>query len=142
MQNRFESIYTTEIPVDLKKVWDGLTNSSLVKQYFFDTDMITDWIPGNPIIFRGAWEGKSYEDKGIVLEYKPLEKLSYSYLSNWSGKEDLPENYLKVTYEVWPVTLGTKITITQTNYDADTAKHSESNWELLITSMAKLLAAD
>jgi hypothetical protein len=65
--------------------------------------------------------------------------LSYSYLSNWSGKEDLPENYLVVGYEVEPQGNGTSLTITQSNYDTEKAAHSEGNWAALIDGLKKLV---
>jgi len=93
----------------------------------------------NPIIFQGEWEGKSYQDNGVVQEYIPYQKLAYSYLSNWSGLPDVRENYLLISYEVKKVTEGTVLTITQGNYDAEKAKHSEENWAQIVDAMKKLI---
>src|SRR5690606_2366800 len=57
----------------------------------------------------------------------------------WSGVEDKPENYLQVTYEVKPVEDGTELTITQTNYDEEKAKHSAANWAAVIDEMKKII---
>lgn len=94
-----------------------MTNPEIVKQYFFGTELITNWKVGSDIIFQGEWDGQKYKDPGKVLEYSINEKLAYSYLSSWSGKEDKPENYLWICYEVIPAKNGTELTITQTNYD-------------------------
>lgn len=75
----------------------------------------------------------------MVLEFIPQEKLTYSYLSSWSGLEDKPENYLKVTYEVKAVENGTELTITQANYDEEKAKHSADNWGSVIDGLKKLV---
>ena len=139
MQTHFKIHYKTVINAPLEKVWDALTNPEIVKQYFFGTELLTNWEIGSDIVFQGEWEGQKYKDPGKVLEYSHNEKLAYSYLSNWSGKEDKPENYLWVCYEVKPIDKGTELTISQTNYDEERAKHSETNWASLIDGMKKII---
>ena len=53
------------------KVWDALVNPEAIKQYMFGTNVVTDWREGSPIIWKGEWQGKSYEDKGVILQFKP-----------------------------------------------------------------------
>lgn len=139
MQTNHLTTYETTIAAPLAKVWEALTQPALVKQYFFGTDLVTTWQLGSPLEFRGEWENTGYVDKGTVLEFVPEQRLSYSYLSSWSGLPDTPENYLKITYEVWSTENGTGLRITQTNYDAEKAKHSEGNWAQVIDGMKVLL---
>jgi len=139
MQEHHKITYRTTINAPVEKVWNALTNPEMVKKYFFGSDLRTDWKVGSTINFTGEYEGKSYNDKGIVQEYEPNRKLVFSYLSDWSGKEDRPENYLLVGYEVRGVDGGTELTITQTNYDAEKAKHSEENWAAVVGEMKKLV---
>jgi uncharacterized protein YndB with AHSA1/START domain len=139
METHFKIQYKTTVNAALEKVWDALTNPEIVKQYLFGTEMITTWKVGDDIICKGEWEGQPYLDKGKVLEYVHHEKLSHSYLSSWSGMEDKPENYLWVCYEVKQTDNGTELTISQTNYDEERAKHSEGNWATLIDEMKKII---
>lgn len=139
MHTNFKSTYKTTIKAPVHKVWDALTNPEIVKQYFFGSNLETDWSVGSLIFFKGEYEGKSYEDKGIVLEYTPNKKLVFSYLSNWSGLEDSPENYLRVSYEVEAIGEQTQLTINQSNYDEEKAQHSEGNWKSVIDEMRKLI---
>lgn len=139
MGSQFKIQYKTTINAPLEKVWEALTKSEMVKQYFFGTELITSWKVGEPIVFQGEWEGQNYQDKGEVLEYEPNKRLAYSYLSNWSGKEDLPENYLWVCYEVTPISTGTELTIHQSNYDEERATHSKGNWALIVDEMKKIV---
>jgi uncharacterized protein YndB with AHSA1/START domain len=53
------------------QVWDALVNPEAIKQYMFGTNVVTDWGEGSPIIWKGEWQGKSYEDKGVVLQLRP-----------------------------------------------------------------------
>lgn len=79
-------------------------------------------------------------DKGVVLEFIPNKRLSYSYLSSWAGKEDLQGNYLVVTYKVKEAEEGTELTITQSNYDETQKKDSEKNWAQVIDGLKKIVA--
>ncbi len=139
MQINFKSKYQTVIKAPNKNVWDALTNAEIVKQYFFGSDQITDWKVGNEIIWTGEYEGTTYKDKGIVKEFIPNKKLSYLYLSSWSGLEDKPENYLSVSYEVSEVENGTELIIVQSNYDQEKAKHSTENWATIIDGLKKII---
>lgn len=139
MQTHFKIQYGTTINAPIEKVWDALTNPAILKQYFFGTELITTWKVGDEIAFQGEWEGQKYKDRGIVLEYSQNDKLAYSYLSSWSGKEDKPENYLWVGYEVKAIDGGTALTISQTNYDEESARHSEGNWASILDEMKKLI---
>lgn len=133
------STYKTTINASIEKVWDALINPEIVKEYFFGSSQNTDWEIGSSIQWTGEYEGTKYIDKGRVLEFVPNNKLSYSYLSSWSGLDDKPENYLLVTYEVKTIESGTELTITQSNYDEEKAKHSVENWAIVIAGLKKLV---
>lgn len=139
MQTHFKSIYQTTVKASIDKVWEALTNPVIVKQYFFGSNLETDWVVGHPIIFKGEYDGQSYQDKGIVQEFVPHQTLSFSYLSNWSGLPDKPENYLLIKYEVQDLGDSTALTITQANYDEERAKHSAENWAGVIDGLKKIV---
>ena len=61
------------------RVWKALTDPDLIRQYLFGTEAISDWKAGSPIRYRGVWEGKSYEDKGVVLRAEPGKMLETTY---------------------------------------------------------------
>ena len=139
MNTDFIITYQTTIKAPVNKVWDALTKPEIVKQYFFGSDLRTDWEKGSPVYFSGEYEGHAYEDKGIVLEYVENQKLSYSYLSSWANLEDKPENYLLVSYEVKALENGTELKITQSNYTEEKAQHSKENWASLVNEMKKMV---
>jgi len=123
-----------------EKVWQGLTDPNLIRQYFFGTNAVSDWKEGSPLRFTGEWEGQTYEDKGSILKSEPNRLLSYSYLSSMSGKEDRPENYAIVTYTLSPQGKDTVLTITQDPVDSQEAlEHSEQNWQMVMKGMAGLI---
>ena len=123
-------------------VWEALTNPGMVKQYFFGTDMVTTWKVGEPIFWRGEWEGVGYEDKGIVLEFEPLKRLKYKYWSSFSGIPDLPENYASISCAIREENGATILTVIQDGLENEEKRaHSEQNWLAVLEGMEGLLAA-
>ncbi len=136
----YSSSASIVINAPMQKIWDALTLPEQVKQYFFNTDMVTSWQGGTPIFFRGEWEGKSYEDKGTVLIFEPLKKLSYDYWSGFSGIEDKKELYQVLSYELMETDGGVRVTINQSNVDTqERADHSSKNWAMVLEALKKFV---
>lgn len=135
--------YAFETSIDINAtpavVFDALTDPAKVKVYLFGTDLSTDWKVGSPITYTGEWQGKSYEDKGKVLEYEQDKLIVTTYWSGMSGTEDKPENYQTVRYEVTPEETGTHLALSQENIDSqESADHSKENWDTVLQSLKKL----
>jgi len=112
----------------------------MIKKYMFGTTVISDWKEGSKIIWKGEWEGKTYEDKGKILRFEPKKSLQYSHFSPLSDLHDNPENYHIVTIELEEKDKQTIVTLTQTNNaDEKTKDHSEKNWKMMLASLKKLL---
>ena len=122
------------------RVWDALINPRMIKQYLFGTDAVSDWKVGSPITYRGVWQGKSYEDKGMVLDIVPGRVLKTTFWSSLAGLPDEPEHYKKVTYALAPENGGTRLTVTQDNNATEEARgHSEENWKMVLEKLKALL---
>lgn len=139
MQTGYIVTYKTDIKAPAAKVWEALTDSEMVKQYFFGSSQETDWKEGSNIIWRGIYEGREYTDKGVVLAYEPVHKLDYSYLSSWSGMEDKSENYLIVSFHLSSAGDSTHLEVTQSNYDEEKAAHCEQNWKVVIDGLKQIV---
>jgi uncharacterized protein YndB with AHSA1/START domain len=48
-----------EINSSIDKVWFALTDKEMIRQYFYGTEVNTDWKKGSPITFTGTWQGTS-----------------------------------------------------------------------------------
>ncbi|MDP1800220.1 MAG: SRPBCC family protein [Bacteroidota bacterium] len=124
----------------ISDVWEALTKPEIIKQYFFGADTITDWRIGGSIVFKGEWEGRSYEDKGIVLRFETNKILQYNYWSSMSGIEDTPENYVTISYFLSSENGKTSLTISQENIPNEKMKeHSGQNWKKVLNSLKILL---
>ena len=140
MNDKFTAEATTTINTPVSRVWDALTNPRLIKQYLYGTEVTSDWQVGSPITYKGEWEGKSYEDKGEILQIEPEKLLVSTFWSSLAGLPDVPENYKTVRYELSPGGNGTKLTITQdNNATQEEADHSTQNWKTVLDKLKELL---
>ncbi|RZM06010.1 MAG: hypothetical protein EOO88_54025, partial [Pedobacter sp.] len=134
------STTTIDFDAPASEVWKGLTDPAMIKEYFFGTDLKTDWKVGSPIIWSGEWEGKTYEDKGKVLEVKPGKFARYTYWSSMSGTEDKPENYLTISYDLIENGDKTTLNIVQEGIKDEAQKdHSDENWKGVMGDLKKML---
>ena len=140
MDKKFTAKATTTINAPVSKVWQALVNPEIIKQYLFNTEVISDWKVGSPITYRGEWEGKPFEDKGEILAMEPEKLLKSTHWSPLSGVPDSPENYHTVTYTLSNKSKNVEVTITQDNNATEEEKtHSEKNWQTVLKGMKDLL---
>ncbi len=130
----------TVINAPISKVWQALTDPAIIKQYFFGTNVVTDWKVGSPIYYRGEWQGQPYEDKGVILEVQPGKKLVSTHWSPLAGVPDVPENYHTVTYLLSEKDGGTEVRLLQDhNASEEEKQHSEQNWNMMLGALKSLL---
>jgi len=140
MNNKFIAKATATINAPVSKVWQSLINPEIIKQYLFNTEVVSDWKAGSPITYRGEWQGKPFEDKGKIIKIEPEKLLMSTHWSPLSGVPDIPENYHTVTYTLTSRGDSTEVTITQDNNASEEEKeHSEQNWKTVLAGMKKLL---
>ncbi len=126
--------------VPCKRIWEALTKPEIIKRYFFGADIITTWVVGSPILYRGEWQGKAYEDKGTVLAFEPEKRLVVTHWSPLSGVPDTPEHYHTVTYELKSEGAATRLTLTQDNNSSEEERlHSEQNWRSVLDGLKQIL---
>ena len=128
------------INVPHEQVWEALVNPAAIRQYMFGTHVVSDWQEGSPIVWKGEWQGKPYEDKGVILQFKPGRIIQYSHFSPLSGLPDKPENYHTVTVELSADGNRTLVNLDQDNNASEEARaHSEGNWEMMLASLKEFL---
>ena len=140
MNKKFVATARTTINAPASKVWEAITKPELIKQYLFDTDVISDWKVGSSITYKGEWQGKQFEDKGKILQMELGKSLVSTHWSPLSGVPDSPENYHTVSYQLSEKDGKTEVTITQDNNASEEEKsHSEQNWNQVLEGMKNLL---
>ena len=97
MQNLSTEMSIT-INATVANIWNVLINPEKIAQYLFGSQVETDWLPGTPITFSRIIDGKSYVDKGHILEIIAEQLLKFTYWSSQEGYSDIPENYSVITF--------------------------------------------
>jgi uncharacterized protein YndB with AHSA1/START domain len=134
---------TTVAAAPLESVWRAITDPATIARYLYGTQVETDWKQGSPIAYRGEWEGKPYEDKGVILEIDPPVKLVTSYYSPLSGKPDEPASYQNVSYLLAAEAAGTRVTITQDGCaDSAEAERMAANWSATLDGLKQVVEGD
>ena len=130
----------SEIDAPPSQVWAALTDPEQIRKYMFGSQVETDWRPGSPIVWKGEYEGKRYEDKGQVLEFEPERRLKVTHFSPLSGQEDVPENYHTLVYELEEHGKKTRVSLSQDNNPTEeAAEHSRANWEQMLSDLKQVV---
>ena len=130
---------STLVNSQARKVWEALTDPNKVRQYLFGTNMKTDWKEGNTITYEGEYEGKTYQDNGVVKKFRPEQELQTTYWSSMSGKEDSPENYNTLTYILEKEGSGIRLTVMQDNINSEKEKeHLKENWNKVLAKIKEI----
>ncbi|AMC10095.1 hypothetical protein Lupro_02005 [Lutibacter profundi] len=132
--------------VNKAKVWELLTNPSITKQYMFGCEVLSNWEVGNTILWKGyTEEGKEViYVKGEIIECKKGDKVTFTMFDPNMEIEDIPENYLNLTYELIEINNKTLLRLTQGNFATVTQgkkRYEESlkGWEMVIPIMKQIV---
>ena len=121
------------------KVWKAITTPASIKKYLMGTDVSTDWKEGSPINYTGEYNGKKYHDKGVIKKIEPEKIFQSTYWSSMGGKEDKPENYNLVTYNLSEKDGKTVLTLTQDNVGSEKEKeHVTGNWKAVLKKLKEI----
>ena len=140
-----DHVATAEVEIDgtAEEVWKALTDPEQIKQYMFGSQVETDWEEGSPIVWKGEYEGKSYEDKGEILEIDPCRRLKMTHFSPLGGDEDIPANYHTLLYELRGEGDKTRLSLSQSNNASEEeAEHSKGNWQQMLAGLKDLVEED
>ena len=140
MPTDLDTASSVTIDAPAKRVWEALSKPEVIKKWFFGVDTITDWNEGSPIVHKGEWQGKPYEDKGTILKVEPQKLLVHTHWSPMGGVPDRPENYQEVSWKVSGHNGRTELTVSEINIPSEEAKSvSKESWRTVLNNLKQLL---
>jgi uncharacterized protein YndB with AHSA1/START domain len=140
MENKLIAKTSISIAAPIEMVWNALVDPKVIKQYMFGTEVVSEWKAGSKIVWKGEWNGKSYEDIGKIIRMEQNKLLEYSHFSPLSGQADAPENYHIVTMELVERKERTELSLSQNNVaNLTELDESTKNWEMMLQGIKKLL---
>jgi uncharacterized protein YndB with AHSA1/START domain len=139
MAKQITYTYDIYIGAPVGRVWKGLVDGDMTKQYVYGTRLETQLKKGAPYAFVGDGDFKVVD--GSILEIEPEKRLVMTWSAHWdeSVAKDPPS---RVTYELaaaGPST--TKLHIIHDDFDGQTATYTGSveGWPLMMSSLKSLL---
>jgi uncharacterized protein YndB with AHSA1/START domain len=116
-----ESLYIRnqiDITASPAAVWDALVNPDKTKVYMFGCAALSDWQVGSPLLWEGTWEGQAMVFvKGVLTHLDLAKRLDYTVFDPNGTLPDVPENHLTVSYILEPTADGTRLHVTQGDYN-------------------------
>ncbi len=132
------------INADIAKVWDVLVNPKYTQIYMFTCEAKSDWKVGSSLLWVGSSDNVTYV-KGTVEEITPKMLLKYSVIDPLGKYEDVPENYLHITYELHADKGVTTLRVTQGDYtnvangeERYNEATSQGGWSGILTSIKEI----
>lgn len=123
----------TEISASPDQVWDALTDPEAIAAFMFGSRVETDWQVGSPISWTGEYDGKSFTDKGEILQADAPERLRMTHYSAMSGLPDEPESYHTLDYRLAPTDAGSRLTLDQDGNDSEEqADQFAATWQTML----------
>ena len=116
----------------------------------FGCETVSDWEPGSSLLWKGNFEGVDLVAvKGFIKTIEPGKLLVYTVFDPNIGMEDIPENYLKVTYALTAKNGQTVLDVTQSGFElaADGDKrykeayNNGEGWNPILVEIKKLVEA-
>jgi uncharacterized protein YndB with AHSA1/START domain len=132
-----EFVYVSYIETMPEKLWEALTSSEFSRQYWFGTELRTDWKVGSP--FALVMNGTP-TDVGEILEYDRPRRLSYTF-SHVRNDELRQEKPTRIVFTIEPHGKFAKLILTHEGF-VEASKLLDGiskGWPAIISSLKSLL---
>jgi len=108
---------TITLDAQTTKVWEALTKPEMIKKYMSNTEVISDWKVGSPILWVETSEGEErIMVKGSIEKIEVGRLIEFAAIDMNTKYTDIPSNYVKATYELTPKLGKTQLSVTQGDY--------------------------
>lgn len=131
-----QSIHINALP---DTVWMVLTNSDKIQQYMYGCRMERPWEEGHPVEYMMEQNGlQVLMVKGWVVKVEPPFYLEHTvFPAKSTSIEDMPENYLTVSYTI--TVKGNECQLTVTQKDFTKVAEGEKRYDSVVDAWAGTL---
>lgn len=131
---------TILINAPANEVFDALTDSDKIIQYYPLEEVFSNWQVGSEIIGKGIFNGESFTDYGKIDALLPNEKFQYTYWSTNHGTEQTPQNHLTVCYSLCETNATTTLKLEQNNIQSEQMYlQMVQVWDFLLSNLKKFV---
>lgn len=136
--NRSHFVYVTVIRTTPSKLWEALTSSAFIGQYWFGMHVECAWKQGAP--WKLAYEDGRAADTGEILEIEPPRRLVIRWQNEWKP-ELKAEGPSRCTMELEPMGRAVKLTVTHEmeRPESKLITAVSGGWPLILSNLKSLL---
>ncbi len=128
-----KSVYIDAKP---EAVYDALTSSDAIVNYFPIKKVTSEWKEGGELRLDGEIDGKQFRDHGLIEIPSRPTQFQYSYWSTNHGTERTPENYSTISYRLSPQQKGTQLDLEHNNLRSEHKQIMDTVWDSLLSSLS------
>lgn len=131
-------VYVTYIRTTPEKLWEALTDSQLVRKYWFEATIECGWKRGSP--WKMLFPDGRIADMGEILEIDPPRSVVIRWQNEWK-LEFKAEGPTRCTIELQPVDHAVRLTITHEidRPESELIKALSAAWPITISNLKSLL---
>jgi uncharacterized protein YndB with AHSA1/START domain len=136
--NRSHFVYVSYIRTTPAKLWEALTDSRFIRQYWFGFDIQCAWQQGSP--WKMVRPDGTVTDAGEILEIDPPRRVVIRWRNEWNP-ELAAEGDSRCTMVLEPVEHSVKLTITHEleRPGAKLITAVSGGWPLVLSNLKSLL---
>lgn len=124
------------ISVPSSVLFDALTNSEKIIQYYPLEEVRSNWQVGGEIILKGSHEGQNFIDYGKIEIFTPPKQFQYTYWSDNHGTDRTPLNHMTICYSLYEVEQGTNLKLEHKNFKSEEMYQEMLNvWDFLLANL-------
>jgi uncharacterized protein YndB with AHSA1/START domain len=139
MTNKLDYSYDIYIGAPIGKVWNGLVDGEMTRQYVYGTRLESKLKKGAPYAYLGEGDFKVVE--GEILDIDPERRLVMSWRAHWD-ESVTKDRASRVTYTLTSAGQATtKLHVLHDEFEGPTATYTGSieGWPLMMSSLKSLL---
>lgn len=126
---------TVEIAAPPDNVWQAITDPVLTRQYYYGTDILSDWKAGSR--WTSEADGTLYLE-GEILEIDPARRLvqTFHVVDEEPALSDPPST---VTWELTPTSDGTRLRLIHEGQGQATLDYTDGGWEHILDGLKSVV---
>ena len=131
-------VYEIYIRATPERIWQALTDSELVKRYYFGSVIESDFKPGSPIVYRQP-DGGRIDIEGEIVEADPPRRMVHTFAGRWD--DDVNDPPTRVAWEITPMGESCLLSVTHDGFTEENATFAQTKggWPIILSGLKTLL---
>jgi uncharacterized protein YndB with AHSA1/START domain/DNA-binding transcriptional ArsR family regulator len=130
-------VFEVYIRATPERVWQGITDGELTRQYYFGSPISSEWTQGARFEMTSPDGGEVWVE-GEVLEVEPPRRLVQSFRAHWDAEME-QQDPSKVTWDLEPAGEATRLRVTHEDLTQAAERQVSGGWPQILSGLKTLL---